>query len=468
MKSSIQFDDEGNIVGLAIVFEDEDLSEEREEVLEGVHSVEEKVTARLNEKAFWASHPVLKDMHRYSLIQAVNPWAVLGATMARALVAIPSNFVLPPVVGGIGSLNHITALVGASGAGKTASVAASRDFIRIKNEERIVQGVGSGEGLLTQFLEWSSETKCNVRNERDGALIYIDEVSSLGAMSERAGSSLWSFIKQSWSGSGLETPNASAERIRVLEEHSYRICLLIGVQPRMSETLFRDEGGGFPQRALFLPADRPYAGLPSEEDVRWAKAKRDTPRLLPTPTAYSGRIEIKVCRKAWMDIYEFAHIDQNVSELDSHSLQVRESVAVALNLLINGKPEITEEAWSLSEVVMGVNRRTRDQCEEGAREERIRQGAKKGESSGAARAIAAETDYELRYRRCKDSIVRAFLSAEDNTMSATDLNRRISSVYKREEGGQASVYSRVMADLDAEGLIPAVEVDGRIHRKYVG
>ena len=58
-----------------------------------------------------------------------SPWAVLAYTAARALAQVRPGIMLPPLIGGPGSLNWFAAIAAASGGGKGAAIAAARHLV---------------------------------------------------------------------------------------------------------------------------------------------------------------------------------------------------------------------------------------------------------------------------------------------------------------------------------------------------
>jgi hypothetical protein len=54
---------------------------------------------------FWLRRPVLTDIRWFARERRVAPWAVLGSVLAQASCRIGPHVVLPPIVGGVASLN---------------------------------------------------------------------------------------------------------------------------------------------------------------------------------------------------------------------------------------------------------------------------------------------------------------------------------------------------------------------------
>jgi hypothetical protein len=68
--------------------------------------------------SIWDERPILRHLFDFARGRRVAPLAVLGVALARVVAATPSTVVLPPTIGGDGTLNLFVAFVGASGQGK--------------------------------------------------------------------------------------------------------------------------------------------------------------------------------------------------------------------------------------------------------------------------------------------------------------------------------------------------------------
>jgi hypothetical protein len=85
-------------------------------------------------------------------------------------------------------------------------------------------------------------------------LVLIDEISTIGAIQQRNGSTLAAVLRTAWSGQLLETVNADPERRRRVEAHTYRLAAIAGIQPELAGVLFDDHAAGTPQRWLWVSA----------------------------------------------------------------------------------------------------------------------------------------------------------------------------------------------------------------------
>jgi hypothetical protein len=206
--------------------------------------------------------PVLAAIRQAAEARLVSPTAVLGAVLARIAAEIPPHITLPPIIGGRASLNLYVGLVGPSGSGKTSAVAVADEWLNIRAPKATIQGAGTGEGLIESFIDVVQDGKRKIRVTRADAqaLVLIDEISTIGAIQQRNGSTLAAVLRTAWSGQLLETVNADPERRRRVEAHTYRLAAIAGIQPELAGVLFDDTAAGTPQRWLWtsaLNADHP-------------------------------------------------------------------------------------------------------------------------------------------------------------------------------------------------------------------
>ncbi len=197
---------------------------------------------------FWAERPVLEHLHSYARARMVSPWALLGVSVVRALAVVPPHVVLPPIVGTHASLNFFVGLVGRSGAGKGAAEGAGHDALDVGPVE--VFTASSGEGLAHLYAH---REKKEVVRDRDAVLLTVPEVDTLVALKSRQGSTLLPALRSAWSGERLGFSYADPDKALPIERHSYRLGLVLGVQPGRAAPLLDDADGGTPQRFLWMP-----------------------------------------------------------------------------------------------------------------------------------------------------------------------------------------------------------------------
>jgi hypothetical protein len=292
---------------------------------------------------FWDNRDALKHIREFAYSRMASPWAVLGVTIIRVLHCVSPWLTLPPLIGGRGSLNLFVALVANSGGGKGTAEAAAADAFDLHLMDIHTAPLGSGEGITHQYAHY--ERKEGVVRDRNEVLFSTAEIDTVAAIATRQGSTLTSQLRSAYMGERLGFSYADPTRRIILEAHSYRFGLVVGVQPERAAVLIDQSDGGTPQRFIWLPATDP--GITAD----------------PPPTPEPMKIE--ATRGAWKaghvpipdqvarEIRE-AHVARGRGEgdaLDGHALFSREKVAFALTLLDNRR-EVNLEDWRLSGMVM--------------------------------------------------------------------------------------------------------------------
>jgi hypothetical protein len=138
---------------------------------------------------------------------------------------------------------------------------------------------------------------------------------------------------------------ADPTRRIILEAHSYRFGLIVGVQPERAGVLINDEEGGTPQRFIWLPATDP--GITADPPPTPQPLKIDATR------GQWQRGHIPIPDQVAREIRE-AHVARHQGDgdaLDGHALFSREKVAVALALLDNRR-EMNLDDWRLAAIIM--------------------------------------------------------------------------------------------------------------------
>ncbi|MEX7473072.1 bifunctional DNA primase/polymerase [Mycobacterium adipatum] len=406
---------------------------------------------------FWNARPVLADLHQWARARRVGPWAMLGNVLARVLTSIPADVVLPPTVGGEGSLNTFVALVGASGAGKGTSASAAAAWLST-NPEVYVDTLGSGEGLVKVYA-YRHKTKDNgftLTTLRTSALFEAPEVDNLAALGARSGSTLMPQLRSAWSGETLGFTYADPTKAVRLGAHRYRLCLVVGVQPGRAAPLFDDADGGTPQRFVWLPMDDPTAPdalveLPARWDLPpWTAVAGDC-EAEDDDTATDG-IGLKASIADARSIDLPAHSDdlvplgvphvyaeavhaqrlavlrgEPVDPLDGHKLQCRVKIAAGLMWLEGRTDGITDDDWELAGIVMAVSDRTRQLVEDALRHQHTRANRARGRAEADrdhARIARAEELQDVDEAKILRSIKKIRTSLQkENARPENDMRR---------------------------------------------
>ena len=221
--------------------------------------------------SFWEARPYLGHIHQAALALRLSPDAVWAGTKCFYAACIPWNHRLP----GDGTMDYISIVVGASGAGKSQAKHAAW---RLLEDCHTIAGVyfpvpvGSGEGMTEIFVDRTDNER---RYKARGAGFYADEGKFLLDIGGRSGSTTIQAIKQMWSGELTGTVAATAERHRWLEPRAVRATLLISTTPDIA--------------AAFMRQDLTDEGLPQR--IAWAWAHYDHPDEAPD---WPGPLDVHV------------------------------------------------------------------------------------------------------------------------------------------------------------------------------
>ena len=294
------------------------------------------------------STPILAYVRDYARAQMVSPFALLAAVLARVVASISPEVRIPPFIGSPASLNSYFALVGPSGAGKTAAADVAAQLL--PGQSFTVKTPSSGEGIIALFVD--VEKGVPVQHTHN-VLSIVDEVATLAAQQDRQGSTLGSILRSAWSGATLSTNGADRNRRRHLHAHSYRFVAVVGVQPATAHYLLNDQGAGTPQRIIWLPATDKHA-----PDVDLPRPEVDLLTLW-RPPVHKPEIGFPDSVRDLVRRVRLNALRGNVSELDGHALLAREKLAAALALL-HGEADVSDELWDVSGLVMRVSDRTRE------------------------------------------------------------------------------------------------------------
>lgn len=343
---------------------------------------------------FWDARPALAFIRDFALQRYAAPWAVLGATLARAVACVEPNIQLPAVIGTEASLNLFVGLIGQSGGGKDiANGVAKALLLPVEGRDPVpldVIPLGSGEGLSHIYMKPPPKlTKKKGQPDEDSAaiglgfnpdpdaaiqyrtraLVNIAEIDTMGSLSQRRGSTIGGQLRQAWSGQQLGFQYVDLTKRMIVPEHSYRLCLTAGIQPGRAGVLLEETDGGTPQRFLWLPAYNRDLQEPTDEQIDNPPPQMAGTEWTP-PHYRAGQICVKVCSIARRTIVR-AHVARGRGEgdaLDGHSLLNRLKTAAALAILCGDSPqrqcEVTEEDWELAGAIMAVSDTTRTRVQQ--------------------------------------------------------------------------------------------------------
>lgn len=221
--------------------------------------------------SFWRSRPFLEKIRDAARQSLVSPWATLMCVLARVATRIPPQVVTPRIVGGYGSLNCFVGLIGEAGKGKDAADAVASMLIPdIRGANTIMPA--SGEGVAAMFASRGRASDDGDDGERDStcccnprAYLRVSEVSQLGALIGRQGSTLGPELTKLWSGQLIGTLTKDPAKRLYAPAFGYRAAMYVGIQPGNAGVILDEEATGLPQR--FLWADTSDYWPIAEDDV---------------------------------------------------------------------------------------------------------------------------------------------------------------------------------------------------------
>jgi hypothetical protein len=382
----------------------------------------------------WDIHSVFGTIRDFAHSRATSAWAVLGVCLVRVLAQTPPWVVLPPIIGGPASLNLLVGLVGPSGVGKSSAMAVADEALIIDDQRFLVRPLGSGEGISRSYRQWRPGSKGEPGYYEvitDAVIFRASEVDVLTSLMDRAGATLGSQLKVAFDGDQLGFANATAERRVWLEPHSYRFCLVVGVQPEKALALFADSAGGTPQRLLWLDAlDR---GIPDQLEAP------EPVRLVDQEWVRLGSRVVLSVPADVVSLIKSSHLARvrgDLAGVDGHDLLVQLKVAQGLAFLV-GQRVMTLEHWAWADQVMAHSRQTRDGIQQAL------ESARKGREDTRARADAR----------------RALVVQEGLEARSVARVVRVIKTYLGRNGGEASrsEVTRALAGRDREHLDDALE-----------
>lgn len=337
---------------------------------------------------FWEQHDTLRAIQSAAHARMLRPEPILASCLVIAATATSPLYVLPAIVGAQASINLFTLLYGASGMGKSTSLSTGRQLLGIPHERwdpdlwtlgcRGIDNVGlmtvklgSGEGIAHAFAERVSvvdtsgakpKTTTRLVRVRDHALVADAEGSSLNAHQSRSGATIGPVLLSAFSGEALLSAYSKRGQDNAvefdLEPLSYRVGIILGIQPDVAGHYLEQAGTGWPQRLLWTTVHGPLPdAAPSEvKPLGWKRP--------PDPME---QVEIPVDDEIARQIRDQmrAYRESGGNPLDSHAGLLRLKVAVAFHVLLNPgqEPAVDLEDWRLAGEVVAASNLVRDQAQ---------------------------------------------------------------------------------------------------------
>jgi hypothetical protein len=334
---------------------------------------------------FWDRHEILRDIRSAAQSRMLRPEPVLVGCLVIASSCVSPQYVLPPVIGAPASLNLFALLYGASGMGKSTSLSTSRELLGVPVERwdaatwqlgargldvcgLYTVRLGSGEGIAHAFAERVSTTDTSgpkpktvtrLMRVRDHALIADPEGSALAAHQSRAGATIGPVLLSAFSGEALLSAYSKRGADNAvdfdLEPLSYRLGMLLGIQPDVAGHYLEQVGVGWPQRLLWTTVHGPLPEAPEMplERLGWKR-----------PTDPVERVQIAVDPAIGVELRDAmrAYRESGGDPLDSHIGLLRLKVAAALHVLLNPglEPAVTLADWAMAGIIVTASGQVRD------------------------------------------------------------------------------------------------------------
>jgi len=384
---------------------------------------------------FWGSRDSLGRVRRFAQARRASPWATLAVVLARVLAATDYGTVLPPLVGGDGSLNLFCALVGRTSGGKGAAGNAGRDVLRVdtghgKGDPFDTVQPGSGEGIAHVFAYREKRRGKPSRVVRHAWSVLLDarESESMAAVLQRnGGGTLAAELCKAFMGEHLGHATADPTRNVPVDAHTYRLAFLMGVQPSLAGWLTALTAGGLPGRFLWLPT------LDAQRPAREDRPSEPSPILWRAPGGVRRVLQVPPEVVSAVEDHEDGKVAGTVAEIDGHRVFIREKVAAALTLLDDSGAEAVDlESWELAGHVLDVSTATRGWLLDTLAAERRTANVERGRAEGERSAVAAEAQASATEARVSRRVLALVREAGTEGVARGALRKRLRSTDRGE------------------------------------
>lgn len=417
------------------------------------------------EREVFTHSPATRAVWLAARARMASPWGVLGYVMALTVATTGPHVRTPATVGGSASLNLLVGLVGAPGTGKGAARRTAIDLFTYADSngtpvDTPMMGVGSGEGIAETFALRTrrGDDGEEVTSQAVVRAVFDDtEISSMAKKSDRRGSTLLPMLCKAYMGEDLGNQNGTAESSRMVPDHSYRMCLTVGIQPDRAGVLLDDSAGGTPQRFVWLPV-----AYPAMPDVTPEPPERFTIALpfgaLQTVRPGAEPMTVTIPAVAERAIRQ-ARLSSGRGEsqgLDGHLLLTREKVAIALALM-SGALSVTDADWSAAGAVMALSGRTREMCRAACKGAAVDAAAARRIEDAEGRDRAADAMAEKYTRTVREKVLRLLQDAEGTPLDHQSLYRSMSGSKTSDGLSQKDRLPGVLQTLTEDGLIQSAD-----------
>lgn len=308
---------------------------------------------------FWAQRPWLQVVYDEAMSRLESPDAVLGCLVARFAAAIPPSYVIPAIVGAEATFDHLSVLVGESGAGKSSAMKIAKGLWPGPPYPGIVWDlpVPTGEGLVESFFELVPEEQPNgktkevKRKTKTAVHFSIDEGMALVSSGGRQGATVGSVLCAAWAGQNPGQANASADRRRIgMEPGTFRMSGVVGIQTSLGHELLseRHVQQGLAGRLVFFQTTHP--AIPDRSRPLQQTLDLPVPDTYPLVIGYADEI--------WDEVQDH-HVAvrrglTTIAPIDGHRNLLRLKLAGILALM-EGERSVALSHWLLATTIVSTS-----------------------------------------------------------------------------------------------------------------
>jgi len=297
---------------------------------------------------WWTRRPILAAVYDWARARLVPPELLLSHVLVELALRVPANVVLPPIIGGPVALNLGIVNVAETGVGKTS---AGRGLLASATERDLTGDtfpIGTGEGIAELLIDDDDGAR---RSHGRPVLIHADEGRALEELIARKGSTLASTLCSAVSGATFGQGNADPKKRRRVPALSYRLAVVLNVQPIHLRGVLAEVDAGLPQRFMFMSGTGHHL-------TDWDIAEPDRLELpfveLDQFHATTGAYWTLVVPETIRDLIRREHLER------LHALDCGESVAhrshrnllrlrlAALLAIADHRGDVTVDDWDLS------------------------------------------------------------------------------------------------------------------------
>lgn len=394
----------------------------------------------------------LRYVKKYALAARISPLGLVAGVLARVSALTPPNVVVQLSDANLSmGLNLFIVLVGKPGTGKGKIMSHSSRLIPAPLTIPLVEmNPKTGESIPAKFLrriprvdEEGKTVKGEYESEclTDRGLLFIPEISSLGAAMKSQGSVILPTLLQAYSNEGIGGDTKNLEFQVKLPPYSYRLSGIIGAQPSKASIIFDETDVGLAGRFLYMPSTDPYApkeagpaadpaGFPFKaerlpDSVGLEKMKnlcdRGTIKNLPRGDEGYPLIVLQAPPKAKREVDEanWLSVRGDAIPLDSHRIENVGKIA-ALFALMENRLIINDEDWGLAKRFMRISDRTRTDC---MGEKRARELEQKADSLLMKEEAEVKKE-EMKVTRLCTRIVQWLKDSGNSGMNHSEVSRK--------------------------------------------